>query len=91
MPHSKAYQRMYALGVDSYQLHPRLRQLEEINNSRVYGQTGTLKLNARFEIEREMLLAQIRSGKAQLVPTVDQSLSKQTAREGESNDRKIIQ
>ncbi len=72
---SKQYQRMIALGVDSYRLHPRLRQLQETANSRVYGQTGTLKLNTRREIERQMLLAQIKRSKAKLIPTVDQSLN----------------
>ncbi|MEE8058428.1 MAG: penicillin-binding protein activator [Pseudomonadales bacterium] len=77
---SKQYQRMYALGIDSFQLHPRLRQLEEITNSRVYGQTGTLKLNGRKEIERQMLLAQIKGNRAKLIPTVDQSLNHESAR-----------
>jgi outer membrane PBP1 activator LpoA protein len=75
---SRQYQRMYALGADSYQLYPRLRQLEEIPNSRVYGHTGTLKLNQRREIERQLLLAQIRNGKAKLIPIVDQSLNQPT-------------
>ena len=72
---SKQYLRMYALGVDSFQLHPRLRQLELIPNSRVYGQTGTLKLNDEREIERQMLLAQIKNGRAKIIPLVDQSLN----------------
>jgi outer membrane PBP1 activator LpoA protein len=69
------YQRMYALGVDSYQLHPRLRQLAEIPTSRVYGNTGNLKLNQRNEIEREMLLAQIVASKAKLIPIASQSIN----------------
>ncbi len=89
LAHSKQYQRMVALGVDSFQLHPRLRQLEEITNSRVYGQTGTLKLNKRNEIEREMLLAQIRRNRAQLIPTVDQSLHLTPTREGDNNVREM--
>lgn len=65
------YQRMYALGIDSYQLHPRLKQLEVITQSRVYGETGNLKLNERREIEREMLLAKIRSGRPTVIPVAD--------------------
>jgi uncharacterized protein len=72
---SKQYQRMYALGVDSFQLHPRLRLLDEIANSRVYGQTGTLRLNQRKQIERRVLFAQIKNSRAKLIPTVDQSLN----------------
>ena len=72
---SKQYQRMYALGVDSYQLHPRLRQLQEMTNSRVYGHTGTLKLNDRNEIERQMLFAQIKRSKATVIPTAGQTVN----------------
>lgn len=71
---SKPVLRMVALGVDSFQLYPRLRQLQEIPNSRVYGQTGALKLNKRNEIERQMLLAKITGSRATLIPVVDQSL-----------------
>lgn len=72
--HSKPYQRMYALGVDSFQVHPRLRQLEEITNSRVFGQTGILKLNHFNAIERESLFAKISAGRATLIPVADQSM-----------------
>ena len=68
---SKQLQHMYALGVDSFQLSPRLRQLKEVPNSRVYGQTGTLKLTTNNQIERSMLLAVIKSGKAQLTAIAD--------------------
>ena len=71
---SKQYQRMYALGIDSFQLHPRLRQLEETANSRVYGQTGRLKLNQRNEIERQMLFARFKKNKAAIIPTATQTI-----------------
>ncbi|KKK58022.1 hypothetical protein LCGC14_3048630, partial [marine sediment metagenome] len=61
--------------VDSYQLHPRLRQLQEMTNSRVYGHTGTLKLNDRNEIERQMLFAQIKRSKATVIPTAGQTVN----------------
>ena len=75
---ARAFGRMYALGIDAFQLHPRLRQLDELPNSRVYGQTGTLGLNERNEIERELLLARIRGGKPVKVPVADRSLPAQT-------------
>ncbi len=71
---SKQYQRMYALGIDSFQLHPRLRQLQETANSRVYGHTGRLKLNERNEIERQMLFAQFKKNKATIIPTAIQTI-----------------
>ena len=89
MTQSKQYQRMYALGIDSFQLHPRLRQLDEVTNSRVYGQTGTLRLNERKEIERQMLLAQIRGSRAKLIPIVDQSLHLNPTKEGINHVRKM--
>ena len=76
--HSKQFQHMYALGVDSFQLSPRLRQLKEIPNSRVYGQTGTLKLATNNQIERSMLLATIKSGKARLTAIADLRISSDT-------------
>lgn len=66
---SQQYQRMYALGVDTYQLHPRLRQLQEMTNSRVYGLTGSLQLNEQREIVRRMLYAQIQRSVATVIPT----------------------
>ena len=75
LSNSKLYQRMYALGVDSYQLYPRLKQLRHIPESRVYGQTGTLKLNASNQIERTVLLAQFSAGRAKVIAAADQSLN----------------
>ncbi|WP_339668711.1 penicillin-binding protein activator [Dasania marina] len=74
LDNSKLYQRMYALGVDSYQLYPRLKQLQHIPDSRVYGQTGTLKLNPSNQIERTVLLAQFVGGQAKVIAAADQSL-----------------
>ena len=70
---SKEYQRMYALGIDSFNLHPRLRQLKEIPNSRVYGETGTLKLNEKQQIERQLLFAHIKSSIANIIPVSDKA------------------
>jgi uncharacterized protein len=65
-----AYQRLYALGVDSYQLYPRLRQLEEVPQARLYGVTGSLQLNPQRRVERQQIWAQIRSGIARPLPMV---------------------
>jgi uncharacterized protein len=68
-PQSKNYLRLYALGVDSFHLYPRLRQMEKLSDSRVYGQTGYLTLTPQMVVQRELLLAEMRNGKAQPVPT----------------------
>ncbi|MCP3909254.1 MAG: ABC transporter substrate-binding protein [Oceanicoccus sp.] len=84
---SKQYQRMYALGIDSFQLHPRLRQLQETANSRVYGHTGRLKLNERNEIERQMLFARFKRNKATIIPTATETIDLiLNDREGVTND-----
>lgn len=61
---SDAYQRMYALGVDSFRLHLRLKQLRH-GGGQVFGETGTLSLNDLGQIERELTLAHIAEGRAQ--------------------------
>jgi outer membrane PBP1 activator LpoA protein len=60
---SDAFQRMYALGVDSFRLHMRINQLRT-GSGQVFGETGTLTLNPLGQIERELTLAEIRGGVA---------------------------
>jgi outer membrane PBP1 activator LpoA protein len=85
---NKQLQHMYALGIDSFQLHPRLRQLDEITTSRFYGNTGTLRLNQKREIERKLLFAKIKNGRAKLTPLADQAI---VTREGEVNAHQAIE
>jgi outer membrane PBP1 activator LpoA protein len=68
---SKTQNRMIALGIDSFQLYPRLAQLKAIPGSQVFGQTGTLNLNQKQQIERKVLFAEIKRGKAKLIPVAD--------------------
>ena len=65
-PSAKNYLRLYALGIDSFNLYPRLRQLENSTNTRLSGQTGTLALGAQRIVQRELLLAEMRDGIAAL-------------------------
>lgn len=76
IPQSRHYQRMYALGVDAYRLYPRLQQMAQLENSRVYGETGSLRLNASGQIERELLLAVFEDGLAKNIPLTDTTLDK---------------
>jgi outer membrane PBP1 activator LpoA protein len=68
IPSSPAYQRMYALGVDSFRLHLRLKQLRSGASGQVFGETGTLTLNELGQIERELALAEIQDGVAVVNP-----------------------
>lgn len=53
---------LVALGVDSYRLYPRLPQLKQFPDTRVYGVTGTLRLDAQQRIVRELSWAQFSNG-----------------------------
>lgn len=68
IPQSGNFQRMYALGVDSFRLHLRLGQLQSTDSSRLFGETGTLRLNALRQIERKLSLAEIQNGIPVTVP-----------------------
>jgi len=58
------YSRFYALGVDAFKLAPRLKLLREIKDSQIQGQTGTLSMNSKGVISREMEWAKFKRGKA---------------------------
>lgn len=62
IPSAKNYLRLYALGIDSFDLYPRLRQLENSAGTRIVGQTGILALDAQRIVQRELLLAEMRNG-----------------------------
>lgn len=64
IPQSRGYLRLYALGLDSFQLLPQLRQMESRPDIRVTGQTGTLTLSSERIVQRELMLAQIKDGLA---------------------------
>jgi hypothetical protein len=72
-PGAKNYLRLYAMGVDSFNLYPRLRQLESPSNQRVAGQTGTLALDAQRIVQRELMLAEMRNGSAEPCNNTDSS------------------
>lgn len=67
---SPAYNHLYALGVDAYRLYPRLKQLHQVPEARLYGTTGALRLTANRKVEREQMWAQIRGGRARPLPVV---------------------
>lgn len=67
---SAIYSRLHAMGVDAFRLYPRLPQLAQVPEMRLYGATGALRLLPDGRIEREQVWARIRSGRAQPLPTV---------------------
>lgn len=69
-----SFQRLYALGVDSYQLYPRLKLLEQSPYTRLYGVTGSLSINGLRQIEREQTWAKMVDGSARRLPAVVNSI-----------------
>ncbi len=58
------YETLVALGVDAYHLHPRLVQLQRFPTARLYGETGTLRLDDGRRIHRELTWATMTNGVA---------------------------
>lgn len=71
MKHNKQtnYQQLYALGVDAYHIHPRMRQLKEVKQAHFYGTTGRLHLNEQQHLIREQVWAQFNNGIARPMAT----------------------
>ncbi|MET4693691.1 penicillin-binding protein activator [Endozoicomonas lisbonensis] len=60
------YGSLFALGADSYNLHPRLQQLRSLSGSRIDGLTGWLSINEQGRVSRELSWQIFRNG--QLTP-----------------------
>jgi outer membrane PBP1 activator LpoA protein len=56
--------RLYALGIDSFQLFPRLGQIKVLKNSRMRGQTGQLAMDRHGQIIRSLPFAIFEKGLA---------------------------
>lgn len=67
---SAIYSRLHAMGVDAFRLYPRLPQLAQVPEMRLYGATGALRLLPDGRIEREQIWVRMRNGLAQPLPTV---------------------
>jgi outer membrane PBP1 activator LpoA protein len=64
---NKQYTRFYALGADSFSLSPRLKLLQEVQDSQMQGHTGTLSMNENGVINRQMEWAKFRKGRALII------------------------
>lgn len=67
----------YALGVDAWRLYPRLQQLKQIPESKLYGSTGVLQLNEANVVTRELMWARFVDGEAVSTPIVMEVGSRQ--------------
>ena len=66
--------RFYALGVDAFRLYPRLQQLKEVSDTRIFGATGVLRLNPDNVLVRKLMWAQFTDGQVVSRPLVMESL-----------------
>lgn len=81
--------RFYAMGIDSFYLQPRLQQLAALPESRVYGQTGALRLDERRVIRRELLLAAMKNGRPhEIASSLLRLDDAYTAMEGNNEERR---
>ncbi|MEO2176594.1 MAG: penicillin-binding protein activator [bacterium] len=64
----------YALGVDAFQLYPRLQQLKEVKGTKIFGTTGILQLNPDNVVVRELMWAQFSNGKVVSAPLVTEAI-----------------
>jgi len=64
---AEQFLRLYALGVDAYNLIPRLTQLHAYRYERVSGETGSLSMDEAGRIQRQLLWARFSSGKPHIV------------------------
>jgi hypothetical protein len=62
---------LYALGIDAYAASSRLPQLESQPSSRIYGSTGTLKMDNDNKITRRPAWATFQNGRIIAIPTID--------------------
>lgn len=58
----------YALGVDVHRLYPRLQQLKEFPEEKIFGATGILNLDKDNVVKRTLMWAQFRDGKVSAIP-----------------------
>ncbi|ROR94793.1 hypothetical protein EDC56_3937 [Sinobacterium caligoides] len=62
---------LYALGVDAYSTAPRIKLLEQQPESRIYGETGTLKMLSGGKITRQPGWAVFRRGYVKQLPKLE--------------------
>lgn len=67
-----SYERLYAMGIDSFLLHDRLRQLARSPETFIEGTTGTLRLDSEQRIVREQPWAEIVEGEVKPLPYLKQ-------------------
>lgn len=63
--------RLYAMGIDAFNLHPYLQQLSNEPNSELPGETGSLSVNPQNQVSRKLVWATFNQGVPQLPSSSD--------------------
>lgn len=63
-----SYRQLFALGLDAFQLHQWLKQIEQLPGVRLFGSTGFLSLNRDRIVQRQQPWAIFRSGRVRPAP-----------------------
>jgi outer membrane PBP1 activator LpoA protein len=66
-PEQQRYTRLFALGVDAYNVIPFIGRLQNRSHERFSGQTGNLYIDPFNRIHRELLWARFENGRPQLI------------------------
>ena len=66
-PEQQRYTRLFALGVDAYNVIPFISRLQNRSHERFSGQTGNLSIDAFNRIHRELLWARFENGRPELI------------------------
>jgi outer membrane PBP1 activator LpoA protein len=61
---------LYAMGIDAWQIHSRIPVLAGSPDSKINGQSGTLRLDEDGRIYRQQTWATIRNGRVILIPSI---------------------
>ncbi len=61
---------LYALGVDAYNLYPRLQQLVALQGSQLHGMTGSLSINTDGKVQRELSWQIFKNGNLSPLPII---------------------
>ncbi len=65
-----AYEQLYALGVDSFSLYPRLKQLHQLNDQKMAGTTGQLSIDQNKRVLRKQLWGRVHRGQLESLQTL---------------------
>jgi len=61
------YSRFYAMGIDAFQIAPRIELLTQVENSLIEGQTGELSISPNNTIQRHLQWARFKGGKPSVI------------------------